>query len=865
MTDSKQDSPEPKPWATPLPRETIKRIFGTSQAFQSFDEIKPTLSEITVPLKVREYYHRGHWCLEREDWETAVVFFSRAIHLDPQLVEFYALRAEAYIQLCDYSSAVQNLRRAHSFQPENIQFLKRLTLVLYLQGQCLFEQCAFADALNVFSQAFELQPKKPSFRYRCIACLLALRRYQDCLSLVTKEVEYGTTNADIYILRARLYNSMGKPHLCYQDLHSALVLDPKHTQAKVLLKMMVEKSQKSFRDARILAVQGKLQHAVQCVNSAIDNNPLDPSFFLFRGTMYRRLRDFDAAVEDFLKALDMMSEHQEDMVRQAQRQLLLAYNDFALHCYTQGAYQEGVLLLNKVLKDEQGEKGLYINRGDCFFQLGYLNFAEADYQEALTLSPSDEGANLRMSLLQEKMGCCEHKSKQFQKAESHFTLAIQHNPQMAQYYLHRARSRQFIQNIFGARQDVATALILDPKQPKLLSLITILFPGMSMEEVLGSQVGLLAKMQLSRVIESRRKDNISQGIMGQLHKQELERQKARTLQLSWKEQQVLRKTKPQKLDSKSRIPQEGPEHPEEAVDAEKKEKPEKSLSDSYPDQTSSVSMLGFRTLSVSETETSTTCPEYRSTSATPVPLTSDSSLLRTHSSDLGNDREDSSLNLSPTDRGQSQLFRKTEVTGSQSQKPSKAEATQGPRQRPTKTEATQGPRQRPTKTEATQGPRQRPTKTEATQGPRQKPSKTEATQGPRQKPTKTEATQGPRPKPSKTEATQGPRQKPSKTEATQGPRQGLRKTKVVHRRSPIKAEATRGQTRGLIRSSSKTKSDDDPSWSPSNTEDTQGEGQWLVMAKVLENWNQSPSPESSKTDVIQDQSQKPSLGSVTAL
>lgn len=48
---------------------------------------------------------------------------------------------------------------------------------------------------------------------------------------------------------------------------------------------------------------------------------------------------------------------------------------------------------------------------DCFFQLGFLNFAEADYQEALALSPADEGANLRMSLLQEKMGCCEHRSR----------------------------------------------------------------------------------------------------------------------------------------------------------------------------------------------------------------------------------------------------------------------------------------------------------------------------------------------------------------------------------------------------------------------------------------------------------------------
>ena len=79
--------------------------------------------------------------------------------------------------------------------------------------------------------------------------------------------------------------------------------------------------------------------------------------------MYRRLQDFDLAVEDFLKALDMMSDHQEELVQQAQRQLLLAYNDFSVHCYMQGAYQESVLLLNKALKDEQQEKGLYINRG----------------------------------------------------------------------------------------------------------------------------------------------------------------------------------------------------------------------------------------------------------------------------------------------------------------------------------------------------------------------------------------------------------------------------------------------------------------------------------------------------------------------
>ena len=43
-----------------------------------------------------------------------------------------------------------------------------------------------------------------------MACLLALKRHQDCLSLVTKEVQLGTTNADVYILRARLYNFFQK-------------------------------------------------------------------------------------------------------------------------------------------------------------------------------------------------------------------------------------------------------------------------------------------------------------------------------------------------------------------------------------------------------------------------------------------------------------------------------------------------------------------------------------------------------------------------------------------------------------------------------------------------------------------------------
>ncbi|XP_019672139.2 tetratricopeptide repeat protein 16 isoform X6 [Felis catus] len=602
------------------------------------------------------------------------------------------------------------------------------------------------------------------------------------------------------------------PSLCYRDLHRALLLDPKHPQAKVLLKMMVDQAQQARQDAGILAVQGKLHYALQRINCAIENNPLDPGLFLFRGIMYRRLWEFDAAVEDILKALDMMSEHQEDIAQQAQRQLLLAYNDFAVHCYMQGAYQEGVLLLNKALRDEQQEKGLYINRGDCFFQLGNLTFAEADYQQALALSPQDEGANIRMGLLQEKMGFCEHRSRQFHKAESHFSVAIQHNPRKAQYYLHRARSRQLLQNILGARLDVATVLLLNPKQPKLLPLMANLFPGMSVEEVLGSQAAHLARLQLDRVSESSPQAGIPQGIMGQLRERERERHKARALQLRWKQEQPLAETSeelkattPQTLEGKPEGPKEEAETPQKEEKQEEKPKAAaskvRSLSNSYLSQTSSGCILGFRTLSTSETEMSTTCQEYKSTSGTAV-TSSISSLLKTQSSDLLENGED--LKLS----------------------------------------------HRPRENEAARGQSRRPSQTAAAQGQSRRPSEMKAAQGQGQRPSKTEAAQGQSGSSSETEATQCARRKPNKTKAARGPRQRFRKTKVAHGHSwgPSKA-ATQGQCWGLIRSPSKTKDFYDPSWSPSSTEATQGQCQKPSKTDAAQSLSQSTSPGSSKTEV----------------
>ena len=83
-----------------------------------------------------------------------------------------------------------------------------------------------------------------------------------------------------------------------------------------------------------------------------------------RGALHRRLSDFNAAIDDFLLAMDK-TDHDEssDSYKEAQRQLLLSYNDFAVECFLKGFYEEALILLNKAIKGEKSEKGLYINRG----------------------------------------------------------------------------------------------------------------------------------------------------------------------------------------------------------------------------------------------------------------------------------------------------------------------------------------------------------------------------------------------------------------------------------------------------------------------------------------------------------------------
>jgi hypothetical protein len=74
--------------------------------------------------------------------------------------------------------------------------------------------------------------------------------------------------------------------------------------------------------------------------------------------------DFNAAVDDFLLAMDKCEHRQDSSIyTNASRQLVFTYNSFAMECFKQRHFDSAVTLLNKAIKEEKTEKGLYMNRG----------------------------------------------------------------------------------------------------------------------------------------------------------------------------------------------------------------------------------------------------------------------------------------------------------------------------------------------------------------------------------------------------------------------------------------------------------------------------------------------------------------------
>jgi tetratricopeptide (TPR) repeat protein len=144
------------------------------------------------------------------------------------------------------------------------------------------------------------------------------------------------------------------------------LLEPEHEEASQLMKMIEDAAEQLRNGAIILSLNGRLSDALNKISGAIAMNPSKAEYNLQRGILYKRLQNFNAAIDDFILGLDKIDHsvvNEPDLFKNLQRQILLTYNEFATQCFHKRFYDESIMLLNKAIRLEKNEKGLYMNRG----------------------------------------------------------------------------------------------------------------------------------------------------------------------------------------------------------------------------------------------------------------------------------------------------------------------------------------------------------------------------------------------------------------------------------------------------------------------------------------------------------------------
>lgn len=100
---------------------------------------------------------------ETGSYESCFPYLQKALVMEPNNVKYYVLRGDAYLQLCEYKSAILNYKRVCILKPENEEYFTRLASIYFLQGQCYYDEEMYLDALESFARAADMKPENKDY------------------------------------------------------------------------------------------------------------------------------------------------------------------------------------------------------------------------------------------------------------------------------------------------------------------------------------------------------------------------------------------------------------------------------------------------------------------------------------------------------------------------------------------------------------------------------------------------------------------------------------------------------------------------------------------------------------------------------
>jgi tetratricopeptide (TPR) repeat protein len=341
------------------------------------------VSEQSVPQTAGNFFDRGIMFAMRKNYGQAVVEFTQAIRINPNLTAAYILRGRALLAdgglaegVDEIFGRIKTAGSALSKDPEALQKRNR----------------ANNQAAADYSEAIRLEPDNAvAYNGRGVAWH-QLAGYDRALEDFNQAMRLSPDYAAPYFRRGDTYYSLNDFNQAIEDYNRAIQIDPKNKYTYI-------------KRAWVYRFQGDYDPPIADYTVAIQ---IDPNFikaYMERGGTYREKEEdleltsvsykpnYNPAIADFTRVIRIDPNYAN------------AYCERALTYQSKKDYDRAIADLARAIQIESNNKYFYRYRGDAYMGKKDYNRAIADYEAALRIDSSD--VNVQRSIqraMQEREG-----------------------------------------------------------------------------------------------------------------------------------------------------------------------------------------------------------------------------------------------------------------------------------------------------------------------------------------------------------------------------------------------------------------------------------------------------------------------------
>lgn len=223
------------------------------------------------PSNAVAYYNRGNNHAGKKEHHRAIADYTKAIEINPKLASAY------------YNRAIGYRNRAHA-NPRDYD-------------PAIANDLAIAD----FTKAIELEPDAKRYNHRGWV-------YQDkkdhdrAIADFTKALELEPRDALTYSARGESWEAKGNKARAIADYREALSIFPNDRKIKDALKRLGETIPVSAEEVCYFKLDDTV---IAGCSEVIQQNPKDAKAHFERGNAYQKKSDYDHALSDYNKAIDL--------------------------------------------------------------------------------------------------------------------------------------------------------------------------------------------------------------------------------------------------------------------------------------------------------------------------------------------------------------------------------------------------------------------------------------------------------------------------------------------------------------------------------------------------------------------------------